>query len=171
MDYSTTISEAENPAGPSPWGNSPIASPNRNAGAFPRDTPTSPAYGARQSSYSPGDAIGENGFGGPRSAGGASTSGDEERRPDTAESGTSEADLQQHNAQQQQQAPQQSFPPQQRHEPQRYHHNARQSQHPPVHPQYKLQAKITGLERVGRKDPILRFDVHVGYIAPRLFLG
>lgn len=28
-------------------------------------------------------------------------------------------------------------------------------------PQHKLQAKITGLERTGRKDPILRFDVHV----------
>ena len=28
-------------------------------------------------------------------------------------------------------------------------------------PQYKLEAKITGLERTGRKDPILRFDVHV----------
>ncbi|KAI9751139.1 MAG: hypothetical protein M4579_006191 [Chaenotheca gracillima] len=27
-------------------------------------------------------------------------------------------------------------------------------------PKYKLQAKITGLERTGRKDPILRFDVH-----------
>ena len=26
---------------------------------------------------------------------------------------------------------------------------------------YKLQAKITGLERQGRKDPILRFDVYV----------
>lgn len=26
---------------------------------------------------------------------------------------------------------------------------------------YKLQAKITGLERAARKDPILRFDVHV----------
>lgn len=28
-------------------------------------------------------------------------------------------------------------------------------------PVYKLQAKITALERTGRKDPILRFDVHV----------
>lgn len=28
-------------------------------------------------------------------------------------------------------------------------------------PQYKLQAKITGLERTGKKDPILRFDVYV----------
>ena len=27
--------------------------------------------------------------------------------------------------------------------------------------QYKLQAKVTGLERTGRKDPILRFDVYV----------
>ncbi len=31
----------------------------------------------------------------------------------------------------------------------------------PMQPQFKLQAKITGLERTGRKDPILRFDVHV----------
>ncbi|EFX05781.1 vacuolar protein sorting-associated protein vps17 [Grosmannia clavigera kw1407] len=28
-------------------------------------------------------------------------------------------------------------------------------------PKYKLQAKITALERTGRKDPILRFDVHI----------
>ncbi|KAL2158616.1 hypothetical protein VTH06DRAFT_4098 [Thermothelomyces fergusii] len=34
-----------------------------------------------------------------------------------------------------------------------------QPQKPPP-PQFKLQAKITGLERTGRKDPILRFDVH-----------
>ena len=31
-------------------------------------------------------------------------------------------------------------------------------------PQYKLEAKITGLERTGRKDPILRFDVHVSQV-------
>jgi len=29
-------------------------------------------------------------------------------------------------------------------------------------PQYKLQPKLTGLERQGRKDPILRFDIYVG---------
>ena len=28
-------------------------------------------------------------------------------------------------------------------------------------PQYRLQCKITALERTGRKDPILKFDVHV----------
>jgi hypothetical protein len=42
----------------------------------------------------------------------------------------------------------------------RYHgaapHPAQQRQ-----PQYKLQTKITGLERTGKKDAILRFDVYV----------
>ncbi|KAF2808951.1 vacuolar protein sorting-associated protein Vps17 [Mytilinidion resinicola] len=46
----------------------------------------------------------------------------------------------------------------QRQEPQRYHHGARQQRQ--QQPQYKLSAKITGLERTGRKDPILRFDVY-----------
>jgi len=27
--------------------------------------------------------------------------------------------------------------------------------------QYRLQAKVTALERLGRKDPVIRFDVHV----------
>ena len=31
--------------------------------------------------------------------------------------------------------------------------------------QYKLQAKVTGLERTGRKDPILRFDVYVSFLS------
>jgi hypothetical protein len=33
-------------------------------------------------------------------------------------------------------------------------------------PQYKLQAKITGMERSGKKDPILRFDVYVRLTDP-----
>lgn len=45
-------------------------------------------------------------------------------------------------------------------EPSRNHPQGRQAQETQI-PQYKLQAKITGLERTGRKDPILRFDVHV----------
>lgn len=51
---------------------------------------------------------------------------------------------------------QQSYQQQQR--PSRYQGGTRPRQNIP---QYKLQAKITGLERTGRKDPILRFDVHV----------
>ena len=42
---------------------------------------------------------------------------------------------------------------------QRYHQQARRPQ-----PQYKLQAKVTALERTGKKDPILRFDVYVSAI-------
>lgn len=40
-----------------------------------------------------------------------------------------------------------------------------QPQQPPpqqrIVPQYKLTAKVTALERSGRKDPVLRFDVYV----------
>ena len=43
--------------------------------------------------------------------------------------------------------------------PNRYHQGTRASQRQV--PQYKLQAKITGLERTGKKDPAIRFDVHV----------
>ena len=44
-------------------------------------------------------------------------------------------------------------------QPARYKSHPQQLQRP--QPQYHLQAKITGLERSGRKDPILKFDVHV----------
>jgi len=37
----------------------------------------------------------------------------------------------------------------------------RQQQQKPAALQFRLHAKITGLERTGKKDPILRFDVHV----------
>lgn len=41
-------------------------------------------------------------------------------------------------------------------------YQAAQAARPPRQvPQYKLQAKITALERSGRKDPVLRFDVYV----------
>lgn len=47
----------------------------------------------------------------------------------------------------------------------RYHgappHHAQQRQQP----QYKLQTKITGLERTGKKDAILRFDVYVSLLS------
>ncbi|EOD45335.1 putative vacuolar protein sorting-associated protein vps17 protein [Neofusicoccum parvum UCRNP2] len=66
---------------------------------------------------------------------------------------------QQHPDHQQQQSPdpQSHAHQQQRHEPQRYHGSQRQRQNVP---HYKLHAKVTALERTGRKDPILRFDVY-----------
>lgn len=87
------------------------------------------------------------------SAGGESIAESDQHRPDTAESIQDQQDHQQTYTAQQQ-------APVQRHEPQRYHKGARSAQQPPAQ-QYKLQAKITGLERTGRKDPIMRFDVHV----------
>ena len=47
--------------------------------------------------------------------------------------------------------------------PGRYHQGARAGQRPP---QYKLQAKVTALERTGKKDPAIRFDVHVSTVPP-----
>lgn len=39
----------------------------------------------------------------------------------------------------------------------------------PSPPQYKLQAKVNGLERSGRKDTILRFDIYVRALALELY--
>ncbi|CAD0099411.1 unnamed protein product [Aureobasidium mustum] len=45
--------------------------------------------------------------------------------------------------------------------PQNYQQQQQQQQQPQqLRKQYKLQAKITALERTGRKDPVLRFDVY-----------
>lgn len=53
----------------------------------------------------------------------------------------------------------------------RYHGAAPHPAQQPRQPQYKLQTKITGLERTGKKDAILRFDVYVCHaLHPRLTL-
>lgn len=72
---------------------------------------------------------------------------------------------QQQQARQQQQVPQQHEQQRAPGEEQRRPQSARYHGLPPQQrqhvPQYKLQAKITGLERSGKKDPILKFDVYV----------
>jgi hypothetical protein len=159
MDYSSSLHEAENPAGVSPWGASPAPSPQHSRPSpYPASTevPSSPTpYSTQTSSESyTEDAMGAESHNGSQSiAGTDSLHEGDSRRPDTAEASlgppqehqklTGEPQLQQ-----------------QRQEPSRYHHPGRQGQDSHG-PQYKLQAKITGLERTGRKDPILRFDVHV----------
>jgi hypothetical protein len=64
------------------------------------------------------------------------------------------------NAQHHHQPEQHDLPPK---SPADQAHNQQGQQQPQGRrqPQFKLVAKITGLERTGRKDPILRFDVHV----------
>ncbi|KAH6715973.1 hypothetical protein BKA61DRAFT_478498 [Leptodontidium sp. MPI-SDFR-AT-0119] len=169
MDYSSSIHDADNPAGTSPWGSSPVPSPQHaRTSSFPTsgDVPPSPTpYSSSTpgAGYSNDDIIGRGGYQRPESSAGTESVAESDgHRPDTAESVRSQTEQQPFLAgQQQQKAPtQQQYQAQpHRAEPQRYHSNARQQQ-PTQAPQYKLQAKITGLERTGRKDPILRFDIH-----------
>jgi hypothetical protein len=164
MDYSSSIHDPDHPAGASPWGNSPVPSPQHaRTGSYPTsgDVPPSPTpYSTHSSapSYATEDPMGAGGYNRPESsADTASVTGSDDRRPDTAESVRSQPDQPRVYSGNQQVGTQQQ---QQRQEPQRYHPSVRQAQAPPAQ-QYKLQAKITGLERAGRKDPIMRFDVHV----------
>lgn len=96
------------------------------------------------------------------SAGTESVAESDDHRPDTDGSATNPQERQPEEQQKYLgQEPQPRKLQAQRQEPQRYHGAARHAQLAPPQQQYKLQAKITGLERTGRKDPILRFDVHV----------
>ena len=71
------------------------------------------------------------------------------------------------NYQPQQQQQQQQYRQQQQQRtagPNRYHSGARPTVRQAL-PQYRLLAKVTGLERTGRKDPAVRFDVYVSSMA------
>ncbi|KAF7716483.1 Vacuolar protein sorting-associated protein 17 [Penicillium ucsense] len=134
MDYSAISNDPEHPAGASPWG-----SPRADRSAFPAsvngEQPASPLAAQRQSSEA---ATRDN--------------------DDVAQAADLSAQLQ---------SPQLGDPDYnepfaaQHHQqlPARYQTGVRQASRPPP-PAYKIQAKITGLERTGKKDPVLRFDVH-----------
>jgi hypothetical protein len=163
MDYSTIANDNENPVlGASPWS----SSPNPQTPSFPSD-PDSPKaalespFGAKtghsHSYSSDGEGFGSPGKKRPQSSGTNDTEGEDGDGldPDLAERlqsprlgdedyGSPTAPEHEHQ-----------HPPVT---------GVRQTQAPNV-PKYKLQAKITGLERTGRKDPILRFDVHVSIAA------
>lgn len=159
MDYSTNINDVEDPAGASPWGNSPASSPRTSRtgfGTLTGEPPSSPFRANSQTSNGPGQP------GGPP---------DDLQRPGTAttasETGESTTlDAEEPYAQSDVQSPQlegaraPSQPSQQ---------EVTEQPRKPAQPQFKLQAKITGLERTGKKDPILRFDVHVSLIYLGLF--
>lgn len=169
MDYSASIQDADHPAGASPWGSSPASSPQAqrtNFGAVAAEPPASPT---------PFDTpISRNGFGAAHEGGFEAPEHGFER-PGTAESDiptqTMEATsgLGNVSAGQHQSGPfrDENVSPSQAHEPNQISGDdahASQAEHQvrrPTQPMYKLQAKITGLERAARKDPILRFDVHV----------
>ena len=181
MDYSTLPNDPDNPAGSSPWQSSPqhisrqsFTSPHDQASTSP--TPGQSPYNTYDQRRSQEDVVDQEiaasrsgSYGSaeensryvsaPAENGYSSSSAERLQGPPATEQGYSG---QQYQHQQQYQRQPQSHQQQQRPVgPHRYHSGGRPTQRQNI-PQYKLQAKITGLERTGRKDPILRFDVHVG---------
>ena len=161
MDYSSLPNDPEHPGDPSPWASSPQH--NRISFAHPptSEIPSSPL--PSQSPYGEESSQDHGYISEPDSIRPTETSA-ASHVAENGEQAHRQREPTQGNPSYAAQGQQQHLPPHgqqenQRHEPQRYHHTARQQrQH---QPQYKLQAKITGLERTGRKDPILRFDVYV----------
>ena len=179
MDYSQLPNDPDHPPGTSPWQTSPRQSRGESVvNSVGGSEPPSPI--ARNSSYRSGAPTQSQEHGsdqGTLVAESREYLGAEESEPSEAptENGSSpdlstrlqsppltegefSSQQQQYLQQQQQQQLQQAYQQQQR--PSRYQSGRGPTQRQNV-PQHKLQAKITGLERTGRKDPILRFDVHV----------
>lgn len=160
MDYSSSLNDTENPAGASPWSSSPQPSPQHNrsdyANAASNNDASSSSYNPELSQNNGAYTHTNQNYNTAASTSIAESVTDsslDERRPGTADS---MVDSQQGYAPVSQQ--QQAVPPVYNQESQRHAATRQQSRQGP---QYRLQAKITGLERTGRKDPILRFDVYV----------
>lgn len=149
MDYSAISNDPEHPTGASPWG-----SPRADRTTFPTsgngDIPSSPLPGLNHSSETAGrdnDAVAQ------AADLSAQLQSAQLGDPDYGEEQSPFAAQQSPTADQQRQQL-----------PARYQTGVRQTSRPPA-PVYKIQAKITGLERTGKKDPVLRFDVHVGRLS------
>lgn len=140
MDYSAH--DPDHPGGRDPWASSPQA--NRTSFGQPptNDIPSSPLPPQASPYHEGGEQYGYMG------------DQDAQSRPGTA---PENGDHLQQPQMPGQDAPRSPNAQQGQQQPQRYHGNRpqRQQQH------YKLQAKVTGLERNSKKDPILRFDVYV----------
>lgn len=162
MDYSSLPTDPDHPAGTSPWQSSPQPNsrPSFTATEFGRTVSQQASYLNPSQRRSEEDTSDQE------------TLVDESYRPQLGENGASHqngtspetSQSLQHsddNAQQQNRQPQ-SQQQQRVTGPNRYHGTTRAAQRQTL-PQYKLQAKIVGLERTGRKDPVLRFMVHVRY--------
>lgn len=175
MDYSTLPNDPDHPVGTSPWQSSPQHNVQNFAPPEPGSGPSSP-LAKHSTPYADGSLPdSEDGSGNER------PEGREQRTEDNSSSNTDSPPgrargpplngesyqgqpYQQHQRAEnvQQNRPHPGTPYQQQPTkssiPSRYHTGPRAQRQ--NLPQYKLQAKITGLERTGRKDPVLRFDVH-----------
>lgn len=161
MDYSQTIHDADDPSGASPWGNSPAASPARGPSRFDPVTSDPPPFRYETSNgLSQEQLPSENdGFQRPNTATTASVTEEETEPSQSSDAPEAESTATtQPEVADQHQGPKQGSEQHTGQESQR----SQENQPPkPTQPQFRLQAKITGLERTGKKDPILRFDVHV----------
>lgn len=161
MDYSTVSSDTDALHGQSPWGSS---SPRADRSfASPSETPASPTPIRGHSYTQSGDSSPETSF-----AANASEVSDSTTLIDPV---AHQPSLYQQDTPQQAPTPAQetqtSTQGQQQRPPAARYHSTKQQR--PV-PQYKLQAKVTALERQGRKDPIIRFDVHVSCGTLHIFM-
>lgn len=160
MDYSASIHETDDPAGASPWGHTSESSPHQSRSDFGNTSQDAPSF--PYSSQLSSNGLEETG------------DGEESQRPGTATttSGTDgeldDSTTLDVNASESAGESQHGFSGQQTSEAPPHQHPGGESQREqgqqsrkPAQPQFRLQAKITGLERTGKKDPILRFDVHV----------
>lgn len=169
MDYRSSIPDDENP-GASPWGSSPPVSPRRNLDR------QAPSFRYEQQSSGEGGFGAEDHGASPFNPSQASSTShattDTSFAPSAESSQQEQADFSDNTEHHQSQASiQEQDQPSAQHQQNPDSGNAshdqpqqQQQQQQPRRsnqPQYKLQAKITGLERTGRKDPIMRFDVHV----------
>lgn len=177
MDYSSLPNDNDHLPGTSPWQSSPKPVSRSSFINSERDSTPSPPS-AKRSSYastsqghseedgSDQDTVTEdrnqsrateNAL--PENGTSSESAHKQQQRPQ--EENEHEDQYQQYHEQRSQQSPHQ----QRGTVPNRYHGNTRSVQRANL-PQYKLQAKITGLERTGRNDPVLKFDVHVGVQLP-----
>ncbi|UKZ73648.1 hypothetical protein TrVFT333_001298 [Trichoderma virens FT-333] len=151
MDYSASIHETEDPAD-SPWGNTPGSSPQHDRTTFASltgDAPV-PAFPYTPQSSNGLGQTGDDVFPQSGSITPAAGGGSEHEEAGLAPSSESGAVPQSAGSE---------GPPQSTASTEVPSEDAQQPRKPPQ-PQFRLQAKITGLERTGKKDPILRFDVH-----------
>ncbi|KKK26554.1 hypothetical protein ARAM_002965 [Aspergillus rambellii] len=149
MDYSSLSQDPEHPAGTSPW-----ASPRTTEATYPSsstsDIPSSPLPPQPQSPYD-GDGDSQ-----PTEAHSSRASGEAEVGGPSLSEQVQNTHIGEPSYPGEQALPA-GHPRSQL--PARYQTGARQNAKQPA-PVYKIQAKITALERTGKKDPILRFDVH-----------
>ncbi|KAF2834361.1 vacuolar protein sorting-associated protein vps17 [Patellaria atrata CBS 101060] len=159
MDYSSALpGDPENPGGPSPWASSPkhsrpsFGTPSASTDSLPPPLYDESSYTSAQGQESPDLTRSYTSEGIPTDSPPRASNGREQREGEQAQHHHGQRSAQQYHQQQQQALQAQD---QQRQSSERYHGRPRQNI-----PQYKLQTKVTALERTGRKDPIFRFDVY-----------